>query len=632
MKIVRIFIIFILLLNLSACTAPWSKAAPVVVPPKKDFIVSVSPINKSASGGYITKSAKILWTSEITLSAQTAGRITQITTKIGQNVWVNWRIAKMIDTAGTTKFGYQKSLAAIDSANNNYDVSKLNLEKQISDAKLNLDRSDVTYTNTVSDSDKQIEKLQRDLTNNDPNNTSGTLYIQLQKLQLDLDKAKIDQETKVKSDDQTIANTVLSAKNIYTDLNSVYQDTKLLAENVLEPINTYEQRVGLWAKDLSTKAKAYAVYDTFAGQADKIKNIWNDINSGNLADYLQNYKTYISYINDMVVALKNVVANSVDAWITQQQIDAYASQVVWLQTRASWILSSITSQLNNSNSFLNSYQDSQSSIAKQIESLESQIALTKKQLDDAAFATQNGYDRTKIWIDTQTTTAEIGKKSAESNYNFAVNTKNPNLDTITNQLKTAQIWLAQTQFDMAKFDVKSPIAWVIADIYVDLWQDVSPGTPIAKIVSEWQEVEISLSETEKKYTNIWDEVVLVNSIWTGAGIVTAISPVADKNGNYKVVVSVQDSMFDVWSFVDVRIPLSDSSIAIPINDINILDNGYGSVVLRDGSWFINQKVKLGDMFWNDIKIQNDIPSRYMIVTSDITNYDPTTMQIKINKE
>ncbi len=631
MKSVRLLLIFVLLLNLSWCNLPWSKKAATLPPPKKDFIITVTNINKTASGGYITKSAKVLGTSEIMLSAQTAWRIIQITTKIGQNISANAWIAKMEDTAGNTKFGYQKSLAAINSANNTYEVSKLNLDKQISDAKLNLDRSDVTYTNIISDSDKQLEKLQRDLSNNDITNTGGTLFIQLQKLNTDLEKAKIDQNTKIRSDDQTIANTILSAKNIYTDLNSIYQDTKVLSENILQPIDIYLQRAWLGAKDVSAKSRAYASYDIFAWQANQIKNIWNDINSWNLATYLQNYKIYIWYINDMAISLKNVISNSVSAGITQWQLDWYSAQVVGLQSRVSGILGNITNQLNGSNSFLNSYQDTQNSIAKQIESLQSQITLTKKQLDDAAFATQNWYDRTKIWIDTSTTTSQISKQWAQSNYDFAINTKNPNLQSIKNQLQTAQIWLTQTQFDMAKFDIKSPIAWVIADIYVDLWQDVSPGTPIAKIVSKWQEIEISLSETEKKYISMWDEVIIVNTIWTGVGKITALSPVADKNWNYKVVIGVYDSKFDIWSFVDVRIPLSSASIAVPINNIRILDNGFGSVILWDGSWFVNQTVKLGDMFGDDINISTDIPSKYQIVTSDISNYDPNTMNIKIKK-
>ena len=627
MKLVRLSIIFIMLLNLSAC----GTKAPEVVPAKKDFIVTVAPINKTSDAGYITKSAKVLGTSEITLTSLTAGRVIQITTKIGQNIGVNGRIAKLTDTAWSTKFGYQKSLAAIDSANNSYEVSKLNLEKQIADAKLNLDKNSVAYQNTISDAEKQLEKLNRDNANNDLTNTDGTLYIQLQKLQKDLEKAKLDQSTKIKSDDQTISNTILSAKNIYTDLNSLYQDTYTLSDSILQPINVYNQRQWLGAKDTSTKWSAYSAFDTFAWQWSKIKSIWNDINKDNLPTYLDNYKTYISYINSMITSLKNVISASVAAGITQTQLDTYNTQVTTLQTRASGILSSITSQLNWSNSFVNTYIDGQNSVAKQIESLESQIALTKKQLEDAAYATQNWLDRTKIWLDTQINSTEINKTSAQNAYDFAVNTKTPNLDTINNQLKNAQISLAENQFNMSKFDIKSPIKWIIADIYIDLWQDVSPGTPIAKIVSQWQEIEISLSETEKKYVRLGDDVTIVNSIWEWIGKITAMSPVADKNGNYKIIVSIFDDMFDIWSFVDVRIPLSDASISIPVNNINILDNGYGSIILRDGSGFVNKSIKLGDMFGDSIRIQTDIPSKYQLVTSDISNYDPEKMKIKINK-
>ena len=632
MKLVRLFLCCIIILNLSACSMPWSKTEAVIIPLKKDFVVSVQPISKSSNGWYITKSSKILGSSEIILTSQTAGRVTQITTKIGQNISINWRIAKLEDTNGALKFGYQKSLVAIDSANNNYDISSQNLEKQINDAKLNLDKNNVGYQNTLSDADKQIEKLNRDVSNNDISNISGTLYIQLAKLQKDFDKAKLDQQTKLKSDDQTISNTILSAKNIYTDLNSIYQDTYVLWDNILQPKNTYNQRQWLGAKDSNTKNNAYNQRDLFAAQSDIIKNIWNNITNENLADYMTKYRIYIWYINDTISSLKNAISNSVAAGITQAQLDSYAGQITALQSRASGILSNITSQLNSSNTFLNTYIDNQNSLTKQIELLESQISLTKKQLDDAAYATQNWLDRTKIWLNTQIENTRIWLDSAQSNYDFAKDTKDNNLQTIKNQLKSSQIWLAETVFNMSKFDIKSPIKWIIADVYVDLWQDVSPGAPIAKIVSEWQELEIFLSETEKNYVKNWDYVILVNSIGTGLWQITQMSPIADKNGNYKVIVSVKDWSFDVWSFVDVRIPLSDGWASISVNNISILDNWYGSVILRDGSWFVNQKVRLWNMFGDSIQIQTDIPSKYLIVTSDISNYDPEKMNIKIKTQ
>lgn len=627
MKLYKFFIFFVPLLSLYGCGEQVAE-----VESKKDFIVSVIPIQTSSNNSYISKSAKIIWSSEIMLTSQTAWRVVQITTKIWQNISQNWRIAKLEDTNWWLMFWYQRSILAIDSAKNSYTVSKLNLEKQIEDSKLNLDKSSANYQSTLLDSDKQLEKLNRDIQNNDPNNTSWTLYIQMQKLQLELDKAKLDQQTKIKSDEQTIQNTILSSKNIYADLNNIYQDTYNLWEVILQPKSPALIDAWRWAKDLSTRSMAYNQRDIFSQQQSTLKSIWNDINSGNISKYLDSYKNIVSYTNNMIVSLKNLSSNSVSVTMTQSELDAYNGQISALQSRASGILWSITNQLAWAESFLWVYADNQDSLDKQIQSLEYQISLTKKQLDDGAYVTQNWLDRTKIWIDTNITNTKSMLDGATSNYDFANNTKTPNLETINNQLKSAQVALNQSQFEISKLDVKSPIAWIIADIYVDLWQDVSPGTPIAKIVSNFQEINIHLNKTEINYVNIWDYVTLVNSIWTWLWKIVATSPVADANWDYKVIISVEDDNFDIWSFVDVRIPLSQWGISISINNINILDNWYWSIILRDWSGFINQKVKLWNIFWDSVQILSDIPKNKLIVISDISNYDPDKMTIKIDQE
>jgi hypothetical protein len=59
-----------------------------------------------------------------------------------------------------------------------------------------------------------------------------------------------------------------------------------------------------------------------------------------------------------------------------------------LATRSSAITSSITAQVNGINGFVSVYSQNQQSLAKQIDLLKNQIALTEKSLADAQFNTQ----------------------------------------------------------------------------------------------------------------------------------------------------------------------------------------------------------------------------------------------------
>jgi multidrug resistance efflux pump len=96
--------------------------------------------------------------------------------------------------------------------------------------------------------------------------------------------------------------------------------------------------------------------------------------------------------------------------------------------------------------------------------LKDQITLAQKWLDDASFNIKIWADRTNLATDSQTKNAELWLKQSQTSYEFAKNTKDLNLESLQNNLKSAQVALAQAQFDQSKLSVRAPIKWIIADI------------------------------------------------------------------------------------------------------------------------------------------------------------------------
>jgi hypothetical protein len=95
----------------------------------------------------------------------------------------------------------------------------------VRNAELALERAQFSEKNTREDIIKQQEKISYDLNNIDANLTGSSTQIQLEKLQQDLERAELDYQARLKSDNQTNENLITSAKNIQSDLQIILSDT-----------------------------------------------------------------------------------------------------------------------------------------------------------------------------------------------------------------------------------------------------------------------------------------------------------------------------------------------------------------------------------------------------------------------
>lgn len=604
---------------------------------KQPYYLTVQPLTKSDQAGTITKNAKVLGTSEIMITSQVAGRVTAIATDIGANVSNGQTLIRMSDTAGAIRFGLEKTQLAMQSAQNSYDVQKANLEKQIQDAQIALQRAQLAADTTRSDTTKQLEKLDFDLSNVDANVAGSSTQIQLESLTKQLEKAQFDYQTKLDADKQTIDNFVITAGNINTDIRNLMSDVVTESDKLLwvsDEWRSYNDayEVYLGAKDFASKNKAENALRELQWLQDELDILSNTtITQDNLVSYLSSYSAIINSINTTVREIKNVLTATIpSSSLAQAGIDALNAQYNGLASRSSGIATAITAQVNGINTFLATYQQSQQSIAQQVELLKSQIALTQKWLQDAQFNTQLWADRTRTSLDSNLQNAQLNLDSTELATNFVTNTKDLNLQTIKNQLASAQVALNELNFNAAKFNVASPIRGVVSDVLVDIWQEVTPWTPLARVVSNTQQVEINMTESELQYLSVWQDVVVSNEYQTGSAVIDTVARVADKDGTFKVIISIIGDGFSVWSFVDVQIPLYEWDIMIPINAVNIVDFNRGQIYLWDGNIIVNKSVWLGQIFGDMVAITDTIEPWMFLITSDVENYDDTkyTLEVK----
>ena len=625
MKYIAIVVLFLI----AWCA---KKVEPVAL--KIPFVLTTQPLVQTTQSSYFTKNAKIIWTSQITVTSQIWWRVVSLPVGLGAIVNQWQLLVQLADTAWSTKFGLQRSQVAIDTANNTFDIQKQSLDKQIADTQLALQRAQSTATTVSWDTAKQLEKAQFDAQNSQ-NISWSTTQLQLTKLQWDLEKQKFDLETLRTSNRQTLANFVQTAQNINFDITNLVQDiatqTNILVwateefRNSSEALSPY-----LWAKDFNAKSQARNALVRLLWLQAQLKSLDTAVTTGNLTMYLGSYSDILDSVNQTVASVKTLLIASVPWWsFTQQVIDWLTAQFNGYASRSSGITSSITAQINWIKSFTSTYQKNEDSFVKQIASLDSQIWITTKTLQDAAFATSIWLDRTTLATQDQRIWVDIWLQSAQSNANFVSSTKDINLQSLQNSLKNAQIWLAENQFNQSKLRIASPITAIISDVLVDVGQDITPGTPLVSLASTSQEIEIKLIDKERDSIQVWQSVTIVNERQQTQWRISSLSRVWDKNWSFKAIVLFNDQDFSIGTFVDVRIPLSQWWVIIPLNAVKIVDINRGQIYLRDGTKIIPKTVTLWQLFGDRIEIVDILPLTYQLITSDVSNYDPSKMNLQI---
>lgn len=362
-------------------------------------------------------------------------------------------------------------------------------------------------------------------------------------------------------------------------------------------------RVYLWAKDITIKDKITKSFYTISSLQQQL-DVMNsaDINDQNVTTYLKTYQSIVTWLSDHFVLIKKLFIESIEDARYTTQMMLVQTTFSTLQAKNSWLNTSITSQLNSIRSYFVSYEDQQASLARQIESLRSQIALTKRSLDDAQFNATLGAERSEIWFDGQIKNASLSRESAA-------------------------LQLTQANFNQSKFSITSPLQWFVADVLVDFWQEVSPGTPLIKIISTQQQIETTLTSEEIKNITLWQKVIVTSEVGEWKWIIAQIAQTADKSWSFKIIIVLDDSTIPTWLFVTVKIPVQQWTLLLPLNALSIVDTNTAVAYFWDWTKVIPTSLTIRSIFGDQVEITDQIPTNYELITTDLSNYDERSMEI-----
>lgn len=197
----------------------------------------------------------------------------------------------------------------MQAAQNSFEINQQNLLKQLQDAQL------------------AYEKTLLSTNNSNLGNANSSANLQLKQLEQNLAKAELDYSIKLKADQQSLENFVLTAKNVYSDVNNllldvVDQSDKFLGYTIENAHLNDGFQVYIAVKNDAAKYTAEQKLAQLISLKNELRNLGDNITIDNINSYLSQYKQIVSSINEMTIAMKNVLtATTPGGTLTQAGLD-----------------------------------------------------------------------------------------------------------------------------------------------------------------------------------------------------------------------------------------------------------------------------------------------------------------------
>lgn len=610
MKVKNLLLLTLLAIFIVWCGRPESWVDELSeVAEKQSFFIETASVWELKQSSSLSKNWILIGANTITVTSQIWWRISDIDPSIGDSVEQWSRTITLNDSAGGVSFGLERASASLEQARINYESTLLSLDQQIEETKRNIRQADLQ---------EQWAQIQAQ---NSQLEWTSAARSQLQQLEQQLSTARLDLDTKIQSDQQTIDNFLNSADNILRDARLLYAEVLDESDKILwvtslneRENNLYENNLG--ARNTWSKFRAEAELRRLLNQENSLD--WINITQQSLSADLNYIQDTLRELTPFLDTVEEVLSFTT-TWrnFSQQQLNELNQRIDGLQAQVQWQVSWITQQVNSIQSFLRVYQDQQQSIRENIDALEIQIQTTRKNLQTAERASSVSVD-----------TAGIGKESAEARLQDLIQTRSVTEKSLRNAIRQSEIALREIQTNAWKFTVEAPIAWTIGEILVDIGQEVNPWTPLYTITSSSDlEIEIGLTSNEVDLVQEGQEVTVIKGDTEFWWVVNSITRTANQSLSYKAKITPSVTPDLLGWVVRIVIPLESNQLLLPLKNIQILTTDTGRITVYQ-NWTIESIiVNLWTIQWSNIVIDEELSDDLKIITSSVRTFDPEKFEV-----
>jgi len=613
-KIILLTIFWMLLL--SSC---WGEELVEETNEKKDFLIETMSYSELSNEAILKKTWIISSSQDINLNSNANWRVNNIFVKQWDNV-VKWQLlATLDDNIANYYLNVASTKNALASAENWLQVAKNNYEKL-----------EINFETTKLNLDKSIADLERNLKNLNVENLDSSSSLELEKIENSLARLEIEYNNLLLSNNETLTTFKKNIEKEFIVLRDFLYDITYFSDEILwvTPWNKNKNdsfETFLWAKDSGQKIKTENLLRNLITKKDYIDKL--EVNFNDSTDY-QEYLDELNLSYDLIIeflrSFDQTLSNSIEsAWsLSKAEIDWFKAKVSGFRASYNGYKTQLIWLENNISSFLETYQNTEQSLLKNIENLEKDKWIYVRSLD--------------LEIENMEATLEEAKKSRDltlRNLEIWLKDSQTSIKDAEIRVEDANIAYSQAIKQADKLNITSPISGIISDIMIDEWQELWVWTPSFKILSETNnEINISFTKDELSYVYEWKDVYYKNDNTTYTWSIYSIAQNADENLKYVAKVKLPNQANYIWNIIEIEVPIELSNKLISLDSIKI-NNSWIWTINYYSSWSINTSdLQVWDIYWEKVEILDQIDENTMIITNYVDNFDKEKFNLKIKNK
>ena len=532
-----------------------------------------------------------------------------------------WEVfTKLKDNIKNYWINIEKSNNWIEKLQLQYDSTKLSYEKQINSLNNKIVNLKSNLDNLKKNKDKNIEDINNNLDNLDLNKKDNKSNLELLKIKNLLKEANLNLENQKKSNLQEL-NTIQKTLEWYYDTVNMwkydmiqYIDDKLgvKKKNIDKKYKDY-----LWTKStlFKTKVKNDFLNNILKG---KLKIETKNLKDEDIKKYIklleENYKYQKDFLNEFEKLVREKSIININ--FKQEEVDNIVEKINSFQWKLERWNKDFIEFKNKALKFLDTYQKSIKVSLKKIDNVKKEREILEKNIDSNNKKWNITKDKLNINFEKNKKELENNIKLLENNLSMLKKDMNLKLKTILNSIEEWKISKKQAVLEYNKLTIKSPINWIIKDIFISKWQQVSVWTKLFTVINNWKpQIKIFFNKDELKYLKKWMEVYIENNWKELKAKLWSFSEIADNNLKYSWFVIFDNNSENFGELLKIKIPVKENIKLIPIDlvrltsekwiwKINILDDNKSKLIKIKIWKIIDNKIEVLECIDKNIDCNN----------------------------
>jgi multidrug resistance efflux pump len=573
---------------------------------KTEFIIKTQKLSDLSNTVKVEKAGRITASSNLTLTSQWAGEIGKILIKEGQRVKAGSTIAILKDTVNNFDLRLDQAENNVTQQNASITSTEVNLTQWVDAARIGYSRAKLAYENTIGRKNIQYDAL-----------TNGNMKV--------LEAHNINY------------------KNYLSDLERQLTQMLYSGDKILGITTNFEYANDPWESYLGARvwdSRSLAINEwnrTYTLRSDirtKIaKNTYITPGSSvkDLAIVSDGYDQVRKFADAMIYMIQNNVVGAglgpeLQAWWVAEW-NGIRAQIQGSDTGfGAWKSQVLT--------FLKTYEWTEQATNLALASLTRKLTPTEEAILAGSTDMRVTYETTRLDLRDRIDNANLSLEQAKNSYDSAVKIRDATLTQLRAVRENAIIGLAQARRDYAKLSISAPVEWIVTRLLVGVGQSIGMGSPIAEFSGKKPEIVVDIDPAIAREIGTGDAVTIDIGWIPAIGTITAISTVAWANLLSTVRITVIDGEKYIGRSVNVTFntvgKINKNKVLVPIDAIKIISEWEWEIsLLTSGKKIDKRIVKVENVGGSNVEISGEFSSGDVIITNDLSNYDPLKNTITI---